>query len=124
MRELLDQADLCVSRSSAVFRSSGKRCEVSVLSVNGLCRDIERDSMLRRSFIIDCRGALYGYPREFTFAEREALLTADVVKLLQLGVNSKLIGNLCRHKIFGMTMEAYAAGLASCEPFMIVSLLV
>jgi hypothetical protein len=102
-------------------RRGGK---VSVLSVNRLCRDIERDSMLRQTFILDPKQALSKYPHEFTFAEREALLTANIVRLLELGVNSKLIENLCRHQIFGMTMEAYRAGLAACKPFTVVSLLV
>jgi aromatic-ring opening dioxygenase LigAB LigA subunit len=88
---------------------------MSVISINHLCRDITRNPALRKAFLRDPRGELAKYPREFTGAERAALLTGDVGTLYRFGVNAYLMGYLARYGLFGLTAEAYSARLRASE---------
>jgi hypothetical protein len=81
---------------------------MSVISVNHLCRDITRDPALRQLFLQDPEGALRRYPREFTEAERTALLSGDVRTLYRMGVNAYWMGYLARYGVFGLTVESYS----------------
>lgn len=97
---------------------------MSVLSLNRLCRDIERNLTLRQAFLLNPKIELSKYPHNFTFSEREALLLGNASRLLELGINSKLLGNLCRHGIFGLNPDEYARSMRLMAPFTVVSLLV
>lgn len=88
---------------------------MSVISINHLCRDVTRNPVLRKAFLRDPEGELAKYPREFTGAERVALLSGDVGTLYQLGVNAYLMGYLARYGLFGLTAEAYSARLRASE---------
>jgi hypothetical protein len=88
---------------------------MSIISVNHLCRDITRNPVLRKAFLLDPEGELAKYPRKFTAAERAALLAGDVGKLYQMGVNAYLMGYLARYGLFGLTAEAYSARVRASE---------
>jgi hypothetical protein len=88
---------------------------MSIISINHLCRDVTRNLVLRQAFLRDPEGELAKYPREFTGAERAALLTGDVGKLYQMGVNAYLMGYLARYGLFGLTAETYSARLRAKE---------
>jgi hypothetical protein len=88
---------------------------MSIISINHLCRDITRNSILREAFLRDPEGELAKYPREFTGAERAALLTGDVGTLYQMGVNAYLMGYLARYGLFGLTAESYSARLRASK---------
>jgi hypothetical protein len=88
---------------------------MSILSVNHLCRDITRNPALREAFRRDPEGELAKYPRQFTAAERTALLAGDVGALYHMGVNAYLMGYLARHGLFGLTGELYSARVRASE---------
>jgi Aromatic-ring-opening dioxygenase LigAB, LigA subunit len=88
---------------------------MSINSVNHLCRDITRDSALRRAFLEDPEGALVRYPRKFTEAERAALLAGDVGTLYQMGVNAYVMGYLGRYGVFGLTVQSYSERVRTSE---------
>ena len=97
---------------------------MSIISVNRLCRDIARNAALRQAFLGDPQSELAKYPREFTEAERTALLAGDVGTLYQMGANAHLMGYLCRYKIFGLDMESYSERIGACERFDVMNILV
>jgi hypothetical protein len=82
---------------------------MSIISLNHFCRDITRDPKLREQLLQDPEAALAKYPREFTPAEKSALLSGEVGILYQMGVNSYLMGYLARYGLFGLTAELYSA---------------
>lgn len=88
---------------------------MSIISLNHLCRDVTRDPELRQAFLRDPEGELAKYPRNFTAAERTALLSGDVGKLYQMGVNPYLMGYLARFGLFGLTAERYSARVRASE---------
>lgn len=88
---------------------------MSINSVNHLCRDITRDPALRQAFLQDSEGALARYPRNFTEAERVALLAGDVGTLYQMGVNAYVMGYLGRYGIFGLTVQSYSERVRASE---------
>jgi hypothetical protein len=88
---------------------------MSIISVNHLCRDITRDPVLREAFRRDPETELAKYPRQFTRAERTALLAGDVGTLYQMGVNAYLMGYLARYGLFGLTGESYSGRVRASE---------
>jgi hypothetical protein len=88
---------------------------MSIISINHLCRDVTRNQALRQAFLRDPDGELAKYPRAFTAIERATLLTGDVGKLYQMGVNAYLMGYLARYRLFGLTAESYSARLRAKE---------
>ena len=88
---------------------------MSIISVNHLCRDITRNPVLREAFLRDPELELSRYPRQFTDAERTALLSGDVGTLYQMGVNAYLMGYLARYGVFGLTVDSYSARVRASE---------
>jgi len=80
---------------------------MSIISVNHLCRDVMRDTALRKRLQDDPSGELAKYPRNLTEAERAALLAGDVGMLSRMGANAFLMGYLGRYKVFGLDPVSY-----------------
>ena len=87
---------------------------MSVFAVNHLCRELLRDHTFRAAMKADPAAALK--PLNLTQEEREALLSGDVAKLYRMGVNSFLMGYLCRFEICGLTLDVYNERIRSAAP--------
>jgi hypothetical protein len=78
---------------------------MSVYAVNYLCRELLRDHAFRAAMKSDPAGALQRF--DLTDEERAAILAGDVAKLYRMGVNSFLMGYLCRFEVCGLTLDVY-----------------
>lgn len=78
---------------------------MSVYAVNHMCRELLRDHKFRAAMKEDPAAALA--PLNLTTEEREAVLAGDVAKLYRMGVNSFLMGYLCRFEVCGLTLPVY-----------------
>jgi hypothetical protein len=88
---------------------------MSVFSVDLLCRDITRDTALRKRFQENPESALSEYPHPLSAQERTALLTGDVGTLYRMGVNAFLMGSLARHQIFGLDANSYGERMRAVD---------
>ena len=88
---------------------------MSILSVNRLCRDVMRDEGLRKRLQDDPHGALGAYPHLLTDQERTALLTGDVGTLYRMGANTFLMGYLGRYKVFGLDTASYSERMRAMD---------
>ncbi len=84
---------------------------MSVFAVNHLCRELLRDHKFRAAMKADPAAALAGL--DLTKAERDALLAGDVAALYRMGVNSFLMGYLCRFEVCGLTLDVYNSRIRS-----------
>ena len=87
---------------------------MSVFAVNHLCRELLRDHKFRAAMKADPAAALAGL--DLTKAERDALLAGDVAALYRMGVNSFLMGYLCRFEVCGLTLDIYNSRIRSAAP--------
>jgi len=87
---------------------------MSVFAVNHLCRELLRDHAFRAAMKADPAAALA--PLELTKAERAAILAGDVATLYRMGVNSFLMGYLCRFEVCGLTLDVYNNRIRSAAP--------
>jgi hypothetical protein len=87
---------------------------MSVYAVNYMCRELLRDHAFRAAMKADPLAALA--PLNLTQEEREAVLAGDVAKLYGKGVNSFLMGYLCRFEICGLTLPVYNERIRSAAP--------
>jgi hypothetical protein len=87
---------------------------MSVFAVNHLCRELLRDHTFRAAMKADPAAALAGL--DLTKAERDALLAGDVAALYRMGVNSFLMGYLCRFEVCGLTLDVYNSRIRSAAP--------
>lgn len=87
---------------------------MSVFAVNHLCRELLRDHAFRAAMKADPAKALEG--KNLTSKERDALLAGDVATLYRMGVNSFLMGYLCRFEICGLTLPVYNERIRSAAP--------
>ena len=87
---------------------------MSVLAVNRLCRELLRDHAFRAAMQADPAAALAAC--DLTHQERDALLAGDVAALYRMGVNSFLLGYLCRFEVCGLTLDVYNARIRSAAP--------
>ena len=87
---------------------------MSVYAVNYLCREVLRDHAFRAAMKADPARAIASY--DLTAEEREALLAGDVAKLYRMGVNSFLMGYLCRFEVCGLTLDVYNERIRSAAP--------
>ena len=87
---------------------------MSVLAVNRLCRELLRDHKFRTAMKADPAAALKAW--DLTPAERDALLAGDVAALYRMGVNSVLMGYLCRFEVCGLTLDVYNGRIRSAAP--------
>jgi len=87
---------------------------MSVYAVNHLCRELLRDHKFRAAMKNDPVVALSGL--NLTNGEREAILAGDVAMLYRMGVNSFLMGYLCRFEVCGLTLEVYNNRIRSAAP--------
>jgi hypothetical protein len=87
---------------------------MSVYAVNYLCRELLRDHAFRAAMKSDPAGALRRF--DLTDEERAALLEGDVAKLYRMGVNSFLMGYLCRFEVCGLTLDVYNERIRSAAP--------
>ena len=87
---------------------------MSVYAVNHLCRAVLRDHAFRAAMKADPAQALK--PLDLTEEERSAVLAGDVAALYRMGVNSFLMGYLCRFEICGLTLDAYNSRIRSAAP--------
>ena len=78
---------------------------MSVYAVNYMCRELLRDHAFRAAMKADPSAALI--PLNLTQEEREAVLAGDVAKLYRMGVNSFLMGYMCRFEVCGLTLPVY-----------------
>jgi hypothetical protein len=88
---------------------------MSVFSVDLLCRDITGDKVLRQQFQDDPKDALSKYPHPLSDEERRALLAGDAGTLYRMGVNAFLMGNLARHRIFGLDANNYSERMRAVD---------
>ena len=54
--------------------------------------------------------------KNLTEPERNALLAGDVATLYRMGVNSFLMGYLCRFEVCGLTLDTYNTRIRSAAP--------
>jgi hypothetical protein len=87
---------------------------MSVFAVNYLCRELLRDKALRVAMKADPAAALERF--DLTDAERAALLAGDVAALYRMGVNTFLMGYLCRYEICGLDLETYNSRIRAAAP--------
>lgn len=87
---------------------------MSVYAVNYLCRELLRDHAFRAAMKADPAAALA--PLNLTQEEREAVLAGDVARLYRMGVNSFLMGYLCRFEVCGLTLPVYNERIRSAAP--------
>jgi len=87
---------------------------MSVYAVNYMCRELLRDHTFRAAMKADPAAALA--PLNLTPEEREAVLAGDVAKLYRMGVNSFLMGYLCRFEVCGLTLPVYNERIRSAAP--------
>jgi hypothetical protein len=87
---------------------------MSVYAVNHLCRELLRDHAFRAAMKADPGKALQG--KSLTGPERDALLAGDVATLYRMGVNSFLMGYLCRFEVCGLTLPVYNERIRSAAP--------
>ncbi len=87
---------------------------MSVFAVNHLCRELLRDHTFRAAMKANPAAAIAGL--DLTADEREAVLAGDVAKLYGMGVNSFLMGYLCRFEVCGLTLEVYNSRIRSAAP--------
>ena len=87
---------------------------MSVFAVNHLCRELLRDHRFRAAMKADPAAALAGL--DLTANERKALLAGDVATLYRMGVNSFLMGYLCRFEVCGLTLEVYNSRIRTAVP--------
>jgi len=78
---------------------------MSVYALNYLFRETLRDHAFRAQMKSDPAAAIARY--ELTDEERKALLSADIGKLYDMGVNAFLMGYLCRFELLGLTPELF-----------------
>jgi hypothetical protein len=87
---------------------------MSVFTVNHICRELLRDHGFRAAMKADPGKALEG--KNLTEPERNALLAGDVATLYRMGVNSFLMGYLCRFEVCGLTLDTYNNRIRSAAP--------
>lgn len=87
---------------------------MSVFAVNHLCRELLRDHAFRAAMKADPVKALEG--KNLTKPERDAILAGDVATLYRMGVNSFLMGYLCRFEVCGLTLDVYNERIRSAQP--------
>ena len=87
---------------------------MSVFAVNYLCRELLRDHEFRAAMKADPAAALASH--DLTRDERDALLSGDVAKLYRMGINSFLMGYLCRFEVCGLTLDVYNSRIRSAAP--------
>ena len=87
---------------------------MSIYAVNHLCRELLRDHTFRAAMKADPAKALEG--KTLTPQERDALLAGDVATLYRMGVNSFLMGYLCRFEVCGLTLPIYNERIRSAAP--------
>jgi hypothetical protein len=87
---------------------------MSVYAVNHLCRELLRDHAFRAAMKANPEKALEG--KSLTPQERDALLAGDVATLYRMGVNSFLMGYLCRFEVCGLTLPVYNERIRSAAP--------
>ncbi len=87
---------------------------MSVFAVNHICRELLRDHGFRAAMKADPGKALEG--KNLTEPERNALLAGDVATLYRMGVNSFLMGYLCRFEVCGLTLDSYNNRIRSAAP--------
>jgi aromatic-ring opening dioxygenase LigAB LigA subunit len=87
---------------------------MSVYAVNHICRELLRDHAFRAAMKADPGKALEG--KNLTEPERNALLAGDVATLYRMGVNSFLMGYLCRFEVCGLTLDTYNNRIRSAAP--------
>ena len=87
---------------------------MSVFAVNHICRELLRDHGFRAAMKADPGKALEG--KNLTEPERNALLAGDVATLYRMGVNSFLMGYLCRFEVCGLTLDTYNNRIRSAAP--------
>jgi len=87
---------------------------MSVYAVNHLCRELLRDHAFRAAMQADPAKALES--KNLTPQERDAVLAGDVATLFRMGVNSFLMGYLCRFEVCGLTLPAYNERIRSAAP--------
>jgi hypothetical protein len=87
---------------------------MSVYAVNHLCRELLRDHKFRAAMKNDPAAALSNL--SLTSQERDAILAGDVATLYRMGVNSFLMGYLCRFEICGLTLPVYNERIRSAAP--------
>ena len=78
---------------------------MSVFAVNHLCRELLRNHAFRAAMKEDPAKALAAL--DLAPPEREALLAGDVAALYRMGVNTFLMGYLCRFEVCGLTLDVY-----------------
>ena len=78
---------------------------MSVFAVNHLCRELLRNQGFRAVMKEDPAKALA--PLDIAPPERDALLSGDVGTLYRMGVNTFLMGYLCRFEVCGLTLDVY-----------------
>ena len=87
---------------------------MSVFAVNHMCRELLRDHTFRAAMKADPRAAMQSL--NLTAEERNAVLAGDVAKLYRMGVNSFLMGYLCRFEVCGLTLDVYNERIRSAAP--------
>ena len=87
---------------------------MSVFEVNRLCRELLRDHAFRAAMKADPATALARW--DLTEEERNCILSGDVAALYQMGVNSFLMGYLCRFEICGLTLDVYNSRIRKASP--------
>jgi len=87
---------------------------MSVYAVNHLCRELLRDHAFRAAMQADPAKALES--KNLTPQERDAVLAGDVATLFRMGVNSFLMGYLCRFEVCGLTLPVYNERIRSAAP--------
>jgi len=78
---------------------------MTIYAVDHLCRELLRDHDFRTRMKADPAKALSDL--ELSDDERSAILAGDVAKLYRMGVNSFLMGYLCRFEVCGLTLPIY-----------------
>lgn len=78
---------------------------MSVYALNHLFRETLRDHAFRAQMKNDPDSAIAKY--NLNEDERKALLSADIGKLYDMGVNAFLMGYLCRFELLGLTPDIY-----------------
>ena len=87
---------------------------MSVYAVNHLCRELLRNHSFRAAMQADPVKAIEG--KSLTPQERDAILSGDVATLYRMGVNSFLMGYLCRFEVCGLTLPVYNERIRSAAP--------
>jgi hypothetical protein len=87
---------------------------MSVFALNYLCRELLRDHEFRSAMKADPAKAISTC--DLTQEERNALLAGDVATLYRMGVNSFLMGYLCRFEVCGLTLDVYNNRIRTAAP--------